>query len=49
MWRFVGSLLVIFATGTALAQSQPVRGAFPSCAKTHSMRSEFITQRRKAR
>jgi ABC-type nitrate/sulfonate/bicarbonate transport system substrate-binding protein len=30
MWRFVGSLLVVFATGTAMAQSQPVRGAFPS-------------------
>lgn len=30
MWRFVGSLLMVFATGTAMAQSQPVRGAFPS-------------------
>ncbi|MGH7811213.1 MAG: ABC transporter substrate-binding protein [Candidatus Binatia bacterium] len=30
MCRFIGSLLMVFATGTALAQSQPVRGAFPS-------------------
>jgi ABC-type nitrate/sulfonate/bicarbonate transport system substrate-binding protein len=30
MWWFVGALIGIFASSVGLAQSQPVRGAFPS-------------------